>query len=338
MTSPTAPPEPTERLAWISCDDDPARYSAIEEACLRDSQESFLILWINRPALFVGKNQNLWAEVSAAEAFHTGISLNRRLSGGGTVYHDPGNLNFTMVSPGEPKIAFQEHLSLLFPYFEARGIAVEIRNRSDLFHDGRKFSGNAEYFTGGRVLHHGTLLFNTDLPQLARFLTPDSNAYTDRAVDSNRSLTVNLCSLLPDIPNTRTFAEDLLNVLLGHHSNLRRIEEMPSTILRKAEDYLPHFRDPAWIFGRSPRYELERTVSRDSESMSSRISVQDGQIQEIHLESRANESPEELQTIADSFRDCLHSPEAIQSRIQNSRWKDFPSGAFLSKVWLELFF
>ncbi|MGE9289420.1 MAG: lipoate--protein ligase, partial [Puniceicoccales bacterium] len=324
--------------AWISRDDDPARYSAIEEACLRDSQSSFLILWINRPSLFVGKNQNLWAEVSASEAYRTGVSLNRRLSGGGTVYHDPGNLNFSLISPGEPKIAFQEHVHYLFPYFKERSIEVEIRNRSDLFHQGRKFSGNAEYFTSGRVLHHGTLLFQTDLQQLGRFLTPDSNSYTDRAIDSNRSQTVNLQSLLPEIPDTYAFAEDLLHLLLHQHPELHRVDQLSQELLDQSEKYLPHFRSPEWIFGRSPKYQLERRQPHPSGFLHSHISVENGRIERIELSAEDSRRNPELRRIALDLHGCLHRPESVQSCLERFQKEEANETMDLSSIWLELFF
>jgi lipoate-protein ligase A len=337
MNPQTAAPDPAERIAWISLDDDPARYSAIEEACLRDSQSSFLILWINRPALFVGKNQNLWAQVSAKEAFRTGVSLNRRLSGGGTVYHDPGNLNFSIISNGEPKIAFCEHLKLLLHYFEMKRIAVEIRNRSDLFHHERKFSGNAEYFTGGRVLHHGTLLFETNLDQMSRLLTPNSQSYTDRAVDSNRSRTLNLRSLLPGLPDTRSLAEDILGILSDLYPTLREVEYLPREILEKSEEYLPRFRDPQWIFGGSPKYQLERTCRSADQNFSSKIAVVNGRISEIILNTGNGFQQAEMEILSTGLTGCLHAPVSFEERLRDLR-KDHPSIPDLSEVWLDLFF
>ncbi len=332
----------TEHLAWFSPDDDPARHSAIEEACLRDSQSSFLILWINRPSLFVGKNQNLWAQVSAKEASQTGVSLNRRLSGGGAVYHDPGNLNFSLISPGESRIAFQKHLALFLPYFEARDIPVQIRNRSDMFHGDSKFSGNAEYFTNGRVLHHGTLLFDTDLSQMDRLLTPDSKAYDDRAIDSNRSRTLNLRSLLPDLCDTRSFAEDLLGFFLERNPHFRRIGQLPDSLLQRSRDYLPRFLDPDWIFGRAPQYQLERTFARTPWRATSRVTVENGRISSIALtfDSAHHSIPPIADSIADALIGCLHSPDPIRSRLRNVA-KCHPDPAvlsILSEAWLDILF
>lgn len=328
--------EVPERLAWISEEDDPARYSAIEEACLRDSSKSFLIFWINRPSVFVGKNQNLWAQVSAREAFETGISLNRRLSGGGTVYHDPGNLNFSLISPGEPKIAFCEHLHLLFPYFESRNIAVEIRNRSDLFHGERKFSGNAEYFSGGRVLHHGTLLFDADLEKMSRLLTPDAHAYTDRAIDSNRSRTVNLRSVLPDLPDARSLAEDILSVLPQSQPGLRRIKRLPEDLTEKALGYLPRFRDSEWIFGGSPKYQLSRSCNIHRHTVSCELSVEKGRIVSIYFEENSR-TASSFADIARILTGCLHHPAAIHECLTGLE-KDSPEVQILSTIWLDLFF
>lgn len=333
MSHPTAVSKNPQHLAWISTENDPARYSAIEEACLRESTDSFVILWINQPALFVGKNQNLWAEVSAKEALRTGVSLNRRLSGGGTVYHDPGNLNFSFISNGKPQIAFEKHLNRLLPYFQSHGIDAGIRNRSDLFFQDRKFSGNAEYFSGGRVLHHGTLLFSTDLAQLARLLTPHSNHYTDKAIDSNRSQTLNLQSVLPHLPSTTAFARDLLDFLLANESDLREVDHLPGELLKSSERYLPQFKDPDWIFGRSPQCEFEREVNSGTGLLRSQLQIARGRIKRVSLWGDGIDLSHQVQSLVG----CLHTPVEVQETLGSAAIVS-PGIAPLLPLFLDLFF
>ena len=337
----SAPPlsKSSRRLAWISPGDDPAQYQAVEEACLRDSNSDFLILWINRPSVFVGKNQNLWAQVSAAEALHTGIPLNRRLSGGGTVYHDPGNLNFSLISSGEAKIAFRAHFEFVQPYFEARNLAVEVRNRSDLFLGDRKISGNAEYFSGGRILHHGTLLFDSDLAQLGRLLTPDSHSYADRSIDSNRSPTLNLREHLPHLPDTRSFAEDLLAALLRHHPGLRRVAELPDRLSERSRKYLPRFTDPGWLYGRSPRYELSRQTRSGEREIRCRLRVEEGRICELAIHTTPGEAAlqKECDALCKQLIGEYHAPDAVASILRDPSYEVGPK-KLLSGVWPTLFF
>jgi len=325
-----------KRLAWISPSDDPAEYSAVEEACLRDSRQDFFLLWINRPAVFVGKNQNLWAQVSAREAQRSGVSIHRRLSGGGTVYHDPGNLNFSLISSGEPRIAFREHLHLILPYFQARGIPVEIRNRSDLFQGDHKFSGNAEYFSGGRVLHHGTLLFDCDLDQLARLLTPHPGRYDGRAVESNPSPTVNLKHRLPQLTNTRAFAADLLAGLLAAHPNFERVEALPENLAEKAQQYRPRFEEDAWIYGRSPKYEFSRTSAGRCGERRCQMTVREGRFERVNLETddASQALIRDLSSLANDLLGAYHKVESVESIINeaNDRVKE------LCRDWIGLFF
>ncbi len=326
-------------LAWISQDDDPARHAAVEEACLRESRDRFLLFWINRPSVHVGKNQNLWSQVSAADVHRDGVAPNRRLSGGGTVYHDRGNLNFSIIADGAPRIDFCKHLGTLLPFFAARGVEASIRNRSDLFHGERKFSGNSEYFSGGRVLHHGTLLFDADLGAMDRYLTGDTRAYRDRSIDSNRSRTMNLKPLLPDIPDTRGLARALVRFLGARHRDLRVLGEPPRRLLEAAEGFLPRFRDPEWIFGGSPAYEMERLAGHRDQRIGCHLRVSGGRIQhaEVRVEGESGSAPAFPRSLLDRLNGCLHAPEFVLDRLTGPE-AGAESPPFPPEVLLKLFF
>ncbi|MFP4351505.1 MAG: biotin/lipoate A/B protein ligase family protein [Puniceicoccaceae bacterium] len=304
-------------LAWISRDDDPARHAAMEEACLRETRDRFLLFWINRPSVHVGKNQNLWSQVSAAEVHRDRVPPYRRLSGGGTVYHDGGNLNFSIIADGAPRIDFRTHLGTLLPFFAARGVDAMIRNRSDLFHDGRKFSGNSEYFSGGRVLHHGTLLFDADLGAMDRYLTRDTSAYRDRSIDSKRSPTMNLKPLLPDIPDTGGLARALLRFLAARHRGLRVLGEPPRRLVEAAEGFLPRFRDPEWVFGGSPAYEMERLATHRDQRIGCHLRVSGGRIRhaEVRVEGESASDPAFPRSLLDRLDGCLHAPGFVLERL-----------------------
>lgn len=315
--------------AWISPDNDPAWHAALEEAALRNSSSRFLLLWISPPSLHVGKNQNLWAQVSPKEVFHDNIPVYRRLSGGGTVYHDPGNLNYSLISTGEPRIDFCKHLGTLLPFFEDRGISPEIRNRSDIFAGEKKFSGNAEYFSGGRILHHGTLLFDADLAAMQRYLTRSSDRYEDRAIDSNRSMTGNLKPLLKGLRNTMEFAEALLADICEREPESRILENLPASLTAEARRLKPRFNDPNWIFGRSPSYQFERHMG----SVDCRIEVHKGRIHEAKTHWPGHESA--AHAIDASLVGLIHRPNELFETV-----RALPVDAPLTRndFWLDLFF
>ena len=171
---------------------------AVEEALLRNSDEDIFMLWQNEPTVVVGKNQNAYAEVDIARAAERGIHIARRITGGGAVYHDLGNINYTFITS-------QKNAEVLdYAYFTAPilralaalGLTCNLSGRNDLECDGRKFSGNAQHAKGGRILHHGTLLFDTDIGVMSSVLKVDREKLAYRAVKSHRGRVVNLAELL----------------------------------------------------------------------------------------------------------------------------------------------
>ena len=157
-----------------------------------------LYLWQNQNTVVIGKNQNPWAECRASLLESEGGHLARRLSGGGAVFHDLGNLNFTFLVPTEDYDLGKQQRVLL-EACQSFGIPAELSGRNDLTADGRKFSGNAFYHNGSRSYHHGTLLVNVDGEKLSRYLTPTRAKLEAKGVPSVRSRVVNLMELCPSL-------------------------------------------------------------------------------------------------------------------------------------------
>ena len=157
-----------------------------------------LYLWQNENTVVIGRNQNPWAECRSSLLESEGGHLARRLSGGGAVFHDLGNLNFTFLVPTEDyDLAKQQRV--LLEACRSFGIPAELSGRNDLTADGRKFSGNAFYHNGPRSYHHGTLLVDVDGEKLSRYLTPAKAKLEAKGVASVRSRVVNLIELCPDL-------------------------------------------------------------------------------------------------------------------------------------------
>ena len=206
-----------------------------------------LYLWQNENTVVIGRNQNAFKECRVSLLEEEGGKLARRLSGGGAVFHDHGNLNFTFLLPQED-FDVRRQLEVICRACRAFGIPAEISGRNDLTAHGQKFSGNAFYKNGTRAYHHGTLLLSADMTKLGRYLSPPAAKLKAKGVDSVRSRVVNLCDLAPEL--TCEMLKDALirsaeDVYGFPAQKLRFTPEMELETLRLTECYASQ----DWRFG-----------------------------------------------------------------------------------------
>ena len=182
--------------------------------------DDVFMLWQNEPTVVIGKNQNAYAEVNREYTDSHGIHIARRITGGGAVYHDLGNLNYTFISVGnsEHTLDFAGFTAPIIDALASLGLSAKLSGRNDLEYEGRKFSGNAQYSHGGRVLHHGTLLFDTDLDILSSVLLVDEEKIRAKSIRSTRSRVANLKPLLSGVGSVGEFAERILDFVKKRYS------------------------------------------------------------------------------------------------------------------------
>ncbi len=192
---------------------DPYRNLAVEEYLMETVQpgECILYLWQNQNTVVIGRNQNPWKECRTSLLEEEGGHLARRLSGGGAVFHDLGNLNFTFLV-NEEDYDLDRQLEVIEMACRELGLRAERSGRNDVLVDGRKFSGNAFYHSKGKAYHHGTLLVDVDGEKLARYLSPSKAKLQAKGVDSVRSRVVNLTELVPGLTCAR-MAQAMENAL-----------------------------------------------------------------------------------------------------------------------------
>ena len=201
---------------------DPYYNLALEEYLFRRGEGDIFILWQNEPSVILGKNQNAYLELDGELAEKCGIHTVRRITGGGAVYHDLGNVNYSFISDKRGGIDFEYFSSPIISALLSLGVKVSLSGRNDLVSEGGfKVSGNAQCSADGRVLHHGTLLFDTDLTMLSRVLKPDEEKLREKSIASVRSRVCNIRELMAEKIDTPSFIERLSDFVTGELGAVR---------------------------------------------------------------------------------------------------------------------
>ena len=232
---------------------------AVEEFLLRTADDDVFMLWQNEPTVVIGKNQNAYAEVDLAVAREKGIHVSRRITGGGAVYHDLGNINYTFITSQE-KAEVLDYAYFCEPILRALaelGLSCSLSGRNDLECEGRKFSGNAQHASDGKILHHGTILFDTDVSEMASVLKVDREKLAYRGVHSHRSRVVNLCEMLGE----GTTAEGLVAHIERYVLETMQAEEMPTPTNPQIDTLRARNESDEWIYSEK-RYLTNYTVEK----------------------------------------------------------------------------
>jgi lipoate-protein ligase A len=263
---------------------DPYFCLAAEEYLLKNFTDNILMLWQSENAVVVGKHQNAAAEINHRFVHEHNIAVCRRISGGGTVFHDAGNVNFTYIrnvkSPAE--ISFQQFTAPVVEALAKLGITATTSGRNDLLINGLKVSGNAEHIYKNRVLHHGTLLFNSDLEKLGQAIKVTPGKYEGKAVQSNRSPVANISQFLQAPMTKEEFMSFLLDVQLETPEN--KMYFFSENDISASETLATEkFRTWEWNFGYSPKYTFRNEVEIDGKKLSVRLVVEKGVIVEAEV-------------------------------------------------------
>ncbi len=265
---------------------DPAWNLALEQYvfdCLPRDKNYFL-LWQNKDAVIIGRHQNTLAEINEPYIKEKGIRVVRRLSGGGAVYHDLGNLNFTFIQDSQTGIALDLSLFCrpVAAAIQALGADAQVNGRNDITVDGKKFSGNAQYVKEGRVMHHGTLLFSSDMGAAAQALLPDPEKVKAKGVASVRSRITNLQPYLPGV-TLEDFKRKLLETLFaGRPMEEYILTQADRTAIEKLRK--ERYGTWDWNYGFSPPCDLRKKARVEGcGTVEVQFSVKDGRIRQAKI-------------------------------------------------------
>ena len=198
---------------------DPYLNLAIEEYLLKNSNDEYFLLWQNEPTVVIGRNQNAYAEINRAFTKEKGIHIVRRITGGGAVYHDLGNLNYSYIAEKQGnEIDFESFSRPVIDALVEMGLSAYLSGRNDIMIEDKKISGNAQTHFNNRVLHHGTLLFDSDLEVLSSALKVDEKKIQSKAIKSVRSRVSNIKAFLTENYTLADFVKKIKHHVLTKYS------------------------------------------------------------------------------------------------------------------------
>ncbi len=262
---------------------DPRYNLALEEYTLKhlDPKESYVILWQNEPSIIIGRNQNTVEQINPEAVKKYGIHVVRRMTGGGAVYHDLGNLNFTYVMEDEEGgINFRKFTEPVIRALRKFGVPAEFNSRNDLAIEGKKFSGNAQFVHKGKVLHHGTILFDSDLDRVQEVLKVKENKFKSKGVQSVRSRVTNISEYLEKKSTIEEFKELLLHYLFEEAGEPMEeyvlTDEDKATIQKMMDERYSKWE---WNYGSSPSFDMRKSERFACGEVEVGVNVKKGRIE-----------------------------------------------------------
>lgn len=266
---------------------DPMINLAIEEYVLRnlDGNESYLLFYINEPSIIIGKNQNTAEEINTKYVEEKGIKVVRRLSGGGAVYHDLGNLNFSFITKddGESFHNFKKFTEPVVKALKKLGINAELSGRNDILAEGKKISGNAMFSTRGRMFSHGTLMYDVNVDDVVASLKVKKDKIESKGIKSVRSRVTNIADFLENPITIEEFRSLILKYIFEGS------EEVPEYVLTEEDWNKIHeiskerYQSWDWNYGKSPKFNLQNSHRFPVGSIDIRLEVNKGRIESCKI-------------------------------------------------------
>ena len=260
---------------------------AAEEYLMSNFDDEVFMLWINKPSILIGRNQNTITEINLDYVKDNGIEVVRRLSGGGTVYNDFGNMNFTFItkkdSDVQVKDGFEKFALPVINALRSLGVNAVFTGRNDITIDDKKFSGNAQYFKKDKLLHHGTLLFDCDMSKLSLALKSKAIKFKDKSV---KSVGARVTNILPHLEKSMSLEEfkDYLKDYIIDTYKIETIYEFKEEDINEINKIVEErFKTWEWNYGKSPKYRYENSVKYPSGVVEYNLNVEDGIIKGVSI-------------------------------------------------------
>jgi lipoyltransferase and lipoate-protein ligase len=300
---------------------------ALEEYLMTGFDDEFFMLWTSEPSILIGKHQNTYTEINIPYVALHKIPVVRRMSGGGTVFCDPGNINFTFIENNLTSFAdFKKFTAPIIAYIQTLGAPAEFSGRNDLVINDQKFSGNAQYRIKNRILHHGTLLFDSQIGSLVNALTPKEEKFTDKSVNSVKARVTNIKAHIKDQDMT---IDDLRK---GIYAHILEAFEGSSFMELTKEDIAAvealvksKYATWDWNYGESPKYDYNNIRKFKGGMVELGLTVQKGIIRQlaIHGDYFSTKDTAELCSKLEGIR---HEKSAILRALENLDFNAYLQG------------
>ena len=316
----------------------PAFNLATEEFLMYNKSEDCFYLYINAPSIIVGKHQNSLAEINVEYVKENDITVIRRTSGGGAVFHDPGNLNFTFImneKQGE-NADFRKYTQPIIDVLQSMDIDAKFEGRNDMTIEGKKFSGNAKSYYNNKILQHGTLLFDSTLPNLSQALKLNPLKYRDKAVKSISSRVTNITEHLKHDITLQEFEKNIVDHVRTLYADAEVYELTTEDIAAINKLVDEKYGTWDWNFGYSPKYNFQKGIRTSGGHVEVNLEVRKGQIENVkifgdffntsevsELENMLKGAPHEREKIK-----TLLSTVGIEKYLNNVTVEEFLEGMF----------
>ena len=294
----------------------PAFNLATEEFLMNHKQDNWFYLYINDPSIIVGKHQNSLAEINVDYVKENNVIVIRRTTGGGAVFHDPGNLNFTFIMkehPGETA-DFRKYTQPIIDVLQAMDVDAKFEGRNDMTIEGKKFSGNAKAFYNNKILQHGTLLFDSTLPNLSQALKLNPLKYRDKAVKSISSRVTNISEHLKHDITLEEFEKRIVDHVRTMYADAKVYEltDEDRAAIQKLVDEKYGTWD--WNFGNSPKYNFQKGIKTTGGHVEVNLEVRKGKIEDVKIFGDFFNT-RDVSELEDMLRGAPHERDKIKEKL-----------------------
>lgn len=309
---------------------------AFEEYCFKKllNHNKIFLLWINKPSIIVGKYQNTREEINEEFVKENGIEVVRRISGGGAVYHDYNNLNYTIISNEEKGTGFDfKSLSMpLIKTLEELGVKATFTGRNDVEIDGQKICGNAQAYVNGRIMHHGCVLFNVDLSVLSKALKVSKDKIESKGVKSVRARVTNILPYLKEKITVNEFADKLLEYMKKEFPEMIEYKMTEEDLKAIKEIQNKKFSTWDWNYGKNPTFNIERAKKFSSGRIQIYAQIENNIIEGIKIYGDFFGNNPNLEEFEKHLQGIKYTRENVKNKLKEISFNDYFAGFSLDEL------